>query len=314
MATKQYIAALLLGFTAISLHAEGLRVLHDTDRDGWDLWTAYGPRMNETYGSGNKSKHYHDPAYIVNDGNARILRAVDTGAGQAKRYRSGCLSTREATGGRGFFRFADDIYSIRFEFDVTISEWNHAVWPALWLRGVGGASVHEIDVLEGFTAQTGADLYRIAVHSGGKVNVLRDPMPGTPLKAGQRAVVWAEVFRPGTLDPALAVIKAGVDDTVRVSAPDPHTASWWRDDYGWDMIVQEQIGGNWVGDPDINPYNGLLQNGRTGKPPAVVPSWDGDSSMTVYSVKVVAKVREPDPAIVIASNPDAAIAKKDADK
>ena len=264
-----------------------VQTLYDSDSDDWRLWTAYGPSLNERYGSGNNSKHWHDPAYVVASGKARILRAVDTGVGNAKRFMSGCLSTREAAGGKGFMRFSPNVDFLRFEFTVSISDWNHAVWPALWLRGDGGASVHEIDVLEGLTAQVGVDLYRIAVHSGGKINVLRDPWPGTPLKAGQKACAWMEVHRPGTLDPKLAFIRAGVDETVTLEAGDPHTAAWWKENYGWDMIVQQQIGGNYVGDPE-KPYQGKLQNGEAGLPASEVPIWQGDSSMTVYRVKVTA--------------------------
>ena len=263
------------------------RVLLDTERDGWSLWTAYGPGMNERYGLGNNSKHYHHPSRVLTAGTARVLEAVDTGEGETKRYQSGCLSTREAPHGAGFFRFTNDVRSLRFEFDVTISDWNHAVWPACWLRGVGGASVHEIDVLEGFTAQTGTNLYRFAVHSAGHINVIRDPWPGTPLAAGERATVWVEVHRPGTRHDTLAVIRAGKNDTVTVNEPDPHTAGWWADDYGWDLIVQQQIGGNWVGDPDL-PYTGVLQNGQSGRPASEVPTWGGYSTMTIHRVRVVA--------------------------
>jgi len=267
--------------------AGGERVLLDTELDGWSLFTAYGPGMNETYGVGNNSKHHHHPSRVLTDGSARVLEAVDTGEGQPKRYQSGCLSTREAPNGSGFFRFANDVRRLRFEFDVTISDWNHAVWPACWLRGVGGASVHEIDVLEGFTAQTGTNIYRFAVHSAGNVNAIRDPWPGTPLAADERATVWVEVHRPGTLHATLAHIRAGKNDTVTVSQPDLHTALWWADDYGWDVIVQQQIGGNWVGDPDL-PYTGFLQNGRDGKPASQVPTWNGYSTMTIHRVRVIA--------------------------
>lgn len=279
-------ACLLLTLPALGA-GDRVRTLYDSDGDGWRLWTAYGPAVNERYGTGNNSKHWHDPAYVVASGKARIFRAVDTGVGQAKRFMSGCLSTREASGGRGFMRFSPGIDFLRFEFTVTISDWNHAVWPALWLRGDGGAGVHEIDVLEGFTAQVGVDLYRFAVHSGGEVNVLRDPWPGTPLKAGRKACVWVEVHRPGTLDPNLAFIRAGIDGTATVEAADPNTAVWWKANYGWDMIIQQQIGGNWVGDPE-KPYQGKLQNGTDGLPASEVPTWKGDSSMTVHRVKVTA--------------------------
>ncbi|HMP71926.1 MAG TPA: hypothetical protein PKE55_01550 [Kiritimatiellia bacterium] len=264
-----------------------VRVLLDTEVDGWGLWTAYGPGMNERYGSANNSKHYHDPGRVMTVGTGRVLEALDLGAGETKRYRSGCLSTREAPGGAGFFRFTNDVRSLRFEFEVTLSDWNHAVWPACWLRGVGGASVHEIDVLEGFTAQTGTNLYRFALHSAGQNNVIRDPWPGTPLEAGERATVWAEVHRPGTRHPTLAWIRAGKNDTVTVNEPDPRTALWWADDYGWDLIVQQQIGGNWVGDPDA-PYAGFLQNGQPGRPVNEIPTWSGFSSMTVHRVAVTA--------------------------
>lgn len=263
------------------------RVLLDTETDGWSLWTAYGPGLNERYGSANNSKHYHHPSRVLANGAERILEAVDTGVGEPKRYQSGCLSTREAPDGAGFFRFTNDVRSLRFEFDVTISDWNHAVWPACWLRGVGGAGVHEIDVLEGFTAQTGTNLYRFAVHPAGNINVIRDPWPGTPLPPGERATVWVEVHRPGTRHDTLAVIRAGKNDIVRVNEPDPHTAAWWTDDYGWDLIVQQQIGGNWVGDPDL-PYTGFLQNGQPGRPASEVPTWDGHSTMTIHRVRVVA--------------------------
>ncbi len=278
-------------------HAADLRVLHDTETDGWALWTAYGPGMNETYGAGNNSKHHHDPNRILAEGNARVLEAVDLGVGEPKRYRSGCLSTREAPDGTGFFRFAHDVRSLRFAFDVTISDWNHAVWPAVWLRGVGGAGVHEIDILEGFTAQSGTNLYRIAVHSasslGGSYNTLHDPWPGTPLLPGVRATVWAEIHRPGSLNATQAFVRAGINDTTRVNTPDPHTEKWWTDAYGWDLIVQQQIGGNWVGDPDVNPYTGTLQNGQPGKPPSEVPSWSGISSMTIHRVLVTAALDTP---------------------
>lgn len=284
--TLARIAGFLLTLPALGADAR-VRTLYDSDLDGWRLWTAYGPAVNERYGSGNNSKHWHDPAYVVAFGKARILRAVDTGVGKEKRFMSGCLSTRETPGGRGFMRFGPGVDFLRFEFTVSISDWNHAVWPALWLRGDGGAGVHEIDVLEGFTAQVGVDLYRIAVHSAGKVNVLRDPWPGTPLKAGRKACVWTEIHRPGTLDPKLAFIRTGVDGTVTVAKGDPNTAGWWKANYGWDMIVQQQIGGNWVGDPE-KPYQGKLQNGEPGLPASEVPTWRGDSSMTVYRVKVTA--------------------------
>lgn len=282
--------ARITGFllTLPALGAEtSVRTLYDSDLDGWRLWTAYGPAVNERYGSGNNSKHWHDPAYVVASGKARIFRAVDTGVGKEKRFMSGCLSTREAPGGRGFMRFGPGVDFLRFEFTVSISDWNHAVWPALWLRGDGGASVHEIDVLEGFTAQVGVDLYRFALHSAGKTNVLRDPWPGTPLKAGQKAYVWVEVHRPGTRDPERAFIRTGIDGKAMVEAADPNTAGWWKEGYGWDMIIQQQIGGNWVGDPE-KPYQGKLQNGEPGLPASEVPTWRGDSSMTVYRVKVTA--------------------------
>ncbi len=282
---------LVLLMTAVivgSSSAAATRVLLDTDQDGWSLWTAYGPGMNERYGSGNNSRHYHHPSRVLVDGTARVLEAVDTGEGEERRYQSGCLSTREAPNGAGFFRFAEDKRSLRFEFDVSISDWNHAVWPACWLRGSpGGASAHEIDVLEGFTAQTGTNLYRFAVHSAGNVNVIRDPWPGTPLAAGERATVWVEVHRPGTLHIDQAVIRAGQGDTVIVEESDPHTAGWWTDDFGWDLIVQQQIGGNWVGDPDVS-YAGVLQNGQPGRPVEEVPTWGGSSTMTIYRVRVVA--------------------------
>lgn len=295
---SMYVAArwaLVLLVAGIVVHSRALaddRVLLDTDADGWELWTAYGPGMNETYGSGNNSKHYHHPSRVLTSGSARILEAVDTGAGQPKRYQSGCLSTREAPNGAGFFRFADDIRSLRFEFDVTVSDWNHAVWPACWLRGVGGAVVHEIDVLEGFTAQTGTNIYRFAVHSAGNVNVIRDPWPGTPLMPGERATVWVEIHRPGTLHATDAYIRAGIDSTTTVSAPDPYSAQWWADEYGWDLIVQQQIGGNWVGDPDV-PYTGFLQNGQPGRPAEEVPTWQlatdgGYSTLTIHRVRVIA--------------------------
>ena len=159
--TLARISGFLLTLPALGAETS-VRTLYDSDLDGWRLWTAYGPAVNERYGSGNNSKHWHDPAYVVASGKARILRAVDTGVGKEKRFMSGCLSTREAPGGRGFMRFGPGVDFLRFEFTVSISDWNHAVWPALWLRGDGGASVHEIDVLEGFTAQVGVDLYRFA--------------------------------------------------------------------------------------------------------------------------------------------------------
>lgn len=273
-------------FTAHPVHAEE-RILHDTEQDGWSLWTAYGPGMNERYGSANNSKHYHHPSRVLTNGAERILEAVDTGEGQPKRYQSGCLSTREAPEDAGFFRFTNDVRSLRFEFEVTISDWNHAVWPACWLRGVGGAVVHEIDVLEGFTAQTGTNLYRFAVHSAGNINVIRDPWPGTPLAAGERAIVWVEIHRPGTRHAEQAHIRAGKNESVVVDEPDPHTADWWADDYGWDLIVQQQIGGNWVGDPDL-PYTGVLQNGQPRRPAAEVPTWQGYSTMTLHRVRVIA--------------------------
>lgn len=267
------------------------RVLLDTDRDGWGLWTAYGPDLNERYGSGNNSKHYHHPSRVLTNGAARTLEAVDTGVGEARRYQSGCLSTREAQNGAGFFRFSNDISSLRFEFEITISDWSHAVWPACWLRGVGGAGVHEIDVMEGFTAQTGTNLYRFAVHSAGHNNAIRDPWPGAPLPAGQRATVWAAVYRPGMLHTNDAVIRAGVDDTIVVNARDPYTADWWSDTFGWDLIVQQQIGGNWIGDPDL-PYTGTLQNGNPGRPANEIPTWSGYSTMTIHRVRVVATLDE----------------------
>ena len=284
--TLARIAGFLLTLPALEADAR-VRTLYDSDLDGWRLWTAYGPALNERYGSGNNSRHWHDPACVVASGTARIFRAVDVGAGQAKRFRSGCLSTREAPDGKGFMRFAPGADCLRFEFTVSVSDWNHAVWPALWLRGDGGASRHEIDVLEGFTAQTGVDLYRFALHSAGKTNVLRDPWPGTPLKAGQKACVWVEVHRPGTRDPERAFIRTGIDGKAMVEAADPNTAGWWKEGYGWDMIIQQQIGGNWVGDPE-KPYQGKLQNGEPGRPASEVPTWRGDSSMTVYRVKVTA--------------------------
>ena len=285
---KTYFVIGLLGVCSIaSAFASEQRVLLDTESDGWSLWTAYGPGMNERYGSANNSRHYHHPSRVLTNGAERILEAVDTGEGESKRYQSGCLSTREAPNGAGFFRFTNDVRSLRFEFDITISDWNHAVWPACWLRGVGGAVVHEIDVLEGFTAQTGTNLYRFAVHPAGNINVIRDPWPGTPLAPEERVTVWVEIHRPGTRHETLATIRAGKNDLVTVNEPDPHTADWWADDYGWDLIVQQQIGGNWVGDPDL-PYTGFLQNGQPGRPASEVPTWDGYSTMTIHRVRVIA--------------------------
>ncbi len=279
-------------FAPMASRAAESRVLLDTAVDGWSLWTMYGPGMNATYGSGNNSKHYNHPQHVITNGGERILRAVDItrvpgSYSVTNRYQAGALSTREAANGAGFFRFSNDISSLRFEFEITISDWNHAVWPACWLRGVGGASKHEIDIFEGMTAQTGTNLYHFAVHSAGHINAIVNSGSGIPLLAGQRATVWAEVHRPGTLNASNAVIRGGVDDLVAISAEDRYTAQWWTNDYGWDLIANEQIGGNYVGDPDKD-YNGTLQNGTAGLPPAQVPNWQGDSSMTVHRVRVIA--------------------------
>ncbi len=276
----------------LSSRAAESRVLLDTAVDGWSLWTMYGPGMNATYGAGNNSKHYYHPQHVISNGTERVLRAIDITRAPGSysvtnRYQAGALSTREAPNGAGFFRFSNDISSLRFEFEITISDWNHAVWPACWLRGVGGASKHEIDILEGMTAQTGTNLYHFAVHSAGHINAIMNSGSGVPLLAGQRAIVWAEVHRPGTLNASNVVIRAGVADLMAVSAEDRYTAQWWTNDYGWDLIANEQIGGNYIGDPDKD-YDGTLQNGTTGLPPAEVPNWQGDSSMTVHRVRVIA--------------------------
>ena len=137
----------------VSLRAAESRVLLDTAVDGWSLWTMYGPGMNATYGSGNNSKHYYHPQHVITNGSERILRAVDStrvpgSYSVTNRYQAGALSTREAANGAGFFRFSNDISSLRFEFEITISDWNHAVWPACWLRGVGGSDSFAIPAVE----------------------------------------------------------------------------------------------------------------------------------------------------------------------
>ena len=50
------IAGFLLTLPALGADAR-VRTLYDSDLDGWRLWTAYGPAVNERYGSGNNSKY-----------------------------------------------------------------------------------------------------------------------------------------------------------------------------------------------------------------------------------------------------------------
>ena len=50
------IAGFLLTLPALGADTR-VRTLYDSDLDGWRLWTAYGPAVNERYGSGNNSKY-----------------------------------------------------------------------------------------------------------------------------------------------------------------------------------------------------------------------------------------------------------------
>jgi len=264
---------------------EGL--LYSSDLDGWELWTAYGPGRNETYGDGNNSLHHHHPNQLSDGWSDKVsLSATDYGEGVEKRFLSGALSTRE----KGwFFGFGDapTAATIRFAADVLLNEFSHAVWYALWLRGKGGAGVHEVDMLEAFTAQTGVGKVTQIVHSAGAVNFLRAPWPFPDFDAGVTHNVWFECDRPGVSGPH-AHIRMGIDDITYLDAQDTRSDRWWADDYGWDLIAQIQLGGNWVGDPR-SPYAGFLQNGRTGKPVSEVPSWDGQSVMEFGNVMVTAR-------------------------
>ena len=260
-------------------------ILYDSDLDDWAIWSVYGPDNNETYGSGNNSLHYHSPTEVIETEDGVILTGTDFGEGVTKRFLSGAISTRE-TGVR--FGFGDLIYGegIRFAFDVTIDEYSHAFWPAIWLRGKGGSGVHEVDILEGFTAQTGVDRVTQIIHSDGKVNHIKAPWPYGELPAGKRCTVWYECFAPDIYG-SKAQVRMGIDDVVNVDTQDSRSDGWWSDDYWWDCIAQIQLGGNWVGDPR-KPYDGTLQNGNTAyaKPVSQVPSWDGDSNMTIHRVVV----------------------------
>jgi len=240
-----------------------------------ELWTAYGPGVNETYGSGNNSHHRHDPQMVQWGHNTATLLAAKVDG----EYLSGAISTREAPNGTGFYGIPADAYGINFWFDLELSDYNHAVWPSVWLRGEGGSSESEIDVMEGFFAQVLPEHITQTLHHHGSKAGKSWPHPAVPMRFSVAALI--------TKEPA-----GGLRIRLSYAAPgDDHTATVDQtvdlpQDYTWDIIAQQQIGGNWVGDP-TKPYTGLLQNGQPGVHPNAITEWDGSvSTLTLHNIGV----------------------------
>lgn len=239
-----------------------------------DNFEAYGIGNNETYGDANGSKHRHRSSHVMWRVGSLGVK-LTASSPDVNQFFSGAVSSRELNKTWGI----EDGYDyVRFEADVTLSDYNHAVWPAVWLRWQpGGASAHEVDMLEAFTAQTGPDIIRQTIHSNGSTNYLKDPYPGVTFPANTQHTIWYELHTDRT-------VRMGVDGNVTVDAtddrmPDPRSGRY-------DVCLQMQIGGNWVGDP-AEPYNGYLQNGRAGKSADLVPSWNGEpSTMTIHGMRV----------------------------
>ncbi len=213
-----------------------------TWRPRWhDEFNGTGPPANWTALSGTaysrKALHYYSPANAVQDGAGHLVITARETRGTARptcwygpcRYSSARIETR------GVFAQTYGRFAARIKLPL-----GRGLWPAFWLKRVDAGSVDsatygEIDIVENRGHET--HLVRAYTHSKGR-------------KGGGRLRL------PERLDAGFHVY--GVDWT-------PQSITWWVDgkayaqypryphwpfDKPFYLILNLQVGGGWVGDPD----------------------------------------------------------------
>jgi hypothetical protein len=204
---------------------------------GWKL-------ENSTYGDGNHElQHYRPQNVHVSDGTMTITARREAYGG--RQFTSGFIGSRDtASTGRFYPKFG------RYEMRARLPH-GQGLWPAFWLRRVGGAGEAEVDIMEYFHAEEPGHT-RQTLHLNGRRNLGKTTTffesPRAERDAGFHT--WAVDIAPEGDDVRFTFL---IDGAVTSTYLDTEPA--WNDPnidpaHFWDIAVNLAVGGDYTGHPD----------------------------------------------------------------
>jgi len=209
-------------------------------------WGAY----HNTYGDGNKEEACLTPSNVTSsNGTLKITskkEAITCPGATQDQFSSGFIGSRDAPAKVYYPAFA------RYEIRAKVPH-AQGLWPAFWLRHVGGSSVAEIDVMEYFHAQVPGKITQ-TLHLPQEVgrNIAKKSSSFETARAGvgdwHTYRVDIVPFENDTKAQLIYYID-GVE-TLRYTP----TAFGWLNNYDknrmFDIALNVAVGGTWNGHPD----------------------------------------------------------------
>jgi beta-glucanase (GH16 family) len=199
---------------------------------------------HSTYGDGNHElQHYRPQNIAVGGGNMTITAKRENYGG--RQFTSGFIGSRDtATTGDFYPKFG------RYEMRARLPH-GQGLWPAFWLRRVGGADRAEVDVMEYFHAEEPGHT-RQTLHLNGRRNLAKtttffeSPRPDRDTQFH----TWAVDILPEGDDVRFTFY---LDGSVTRTYLDTEPA--WNDpnidpDHFWDIALNVAVGGDYTGHPD----------------------------------------------------------------
>lgn len=212
-------------------------------------WGAY----HNTYGDGNKEEACLTPSNVTSsNGTLKITskkEAITCPGATQDQFSSGFIGSRDAPAKVYYPAFA------RYEIRAKVPH-AQGLWPAFWLRHVGGSSVAEIDVMEYFHAQVPGKITQ-TLHLPQEVgrNIAKK---STSFETARAGVGDWHTYRVDIIpfeNDTKAQIVYYIDgiETLRYTP----TAFGWLNNYDknrmFDIALNTAVGGTWNGHPDDPP-------------------------------------------------------------
>jgi beta-glucanase (GH16 family) len=204
---------------------------------GWKL-------EDSTYGDGNHELQRYRPQNVAVTGGNLVITARREAYG-GRQFTSGFVGSRDtSTTGRFYPKFG------RYEMRARLPH-GQGLWPAFWLRRVGGAGEAEVDVMEYFHAEQPGHT-RSTLHLNGRRDLNRTVTPFEAPVAERDAAfhTWAVEIAPEGDDVRFTFLLDG-----EVTSTFVDTEPAWDDpsidpDHFWDIAVNLAVGGSYTGHPD----------------------------------------------------------------
>ncbi len=209
-------------------------------------WKAY----HNTYGDGDASLHCHTPSNVTVGGGTVKLTAKKEAAkcpnGKVRNYTGGFLGSRDV----------ERYYPLYGRYEVRArTPHGQGLHPGFWLRHRNGASAAEVDVAEFFhSSKPGSVTQTVHFPTSLGYNVSKKNTVFEPAVQGRGGWHTYSVdilpVKPG--DNSQVTFTFAIDGATTHSYTNKNTAAWTGTDpsASWDMALQLNVGGTWVGHPD----------------------------------------------------------------